>query len=162
MSALKVIVNNATESKVAEDLINLINGGKSNNICKNYGVYDTFPRFVFGNSEFINTYEIVHFNRISNKYVTLDQLRTMWVKHPESGFTELSKFNKDYDYSKLYKFQIKWLHSHLAAFGGEVCNVEERTLEIEANDVIHATQIWRDSFANANAANLISCVNMNL
>ena len=160
MPALKVIVNNEGESRIAENLISLLNGGEVNNICRNYGIYDNYPRFVFGNAEYINTFNLAHFNRISNEYVTLDELRALWMKHPESGFTDLAKYHKDYDYSKLYNFRIKWLHRHVAVFGTEVCNVELRQLDIEAHDVIHATQIWRDSYANGNAANLISCVNI--
>lgn len=157
MSAVKVIVNNAKESRLAEELINLLNGGESCNICKNYGLYDIYPRYVFGNSEFINTFTLKDFDRISNEYVTLDELRARWMKHPDSGFTDLATYHKDYNYSELYDFRIKWLHRHVAVFGTEVCNVEERVLTIQAHDVVHATQIWRDQFANANAANLIAC-----
>jgi hypothetical protein len=87
MASVKVIVHNEQESRTVEELINLLNGGKSNNICKNYGVYDTYPRFVFGNSEFINTFTLDHLYRINNELVTIDELRAMWVKHNDSGLT---------------------------------------------------------------------------
>jgi len=162
MASVKVIVRNEQESRTVEALINLLNGGKSTNICKNYGVYDTYPRFVFGNSEFINTFTLDHFSKIDNELLTIDELRAMWMKHADSGFTDLAKYHKDYDYSKLYTFRVTWLHRHVAVFGTEVCNIEERAIDIEAHDVIHATQIWRDNFANENAGNVISCENMTL
>lgn len=34
MASVKVIVHNEQESRTVEELINLLNGGKSNNICK--------------------------------------------------------------------------------------------------------------------------------
>lgn len=159
MPSVKVIVHNEKESRVVEELINQINGGQVNNICKNYGVYDTYPRFVFGNNEYINTFTLENFNKIDNPLMTIDQLRAMWMKDPKSGFTDLRKYHKDYDYSRLYRFQVKWYHRHTNIFGTEVCNIEERCIDIEAHDAIEALQIWRDSYANANAGNVVSCIN---
>lgn len=162
VNALKVIVCNENESRVVESIINLLNGGQSCNICKNYDVYDTYPRFVFGNSEFINTFSLESFNKIDNTLVTIDELRTIWMKHNDSGFTDLAKYGKDYDYSKFYTFRVTWLHRHVDLLNKEVCNIEKRVLDIEAHDVIHATNIWRDRYANENAANIISCEKFSL
>lgn len=147
MTAIKVIVHNEQESRTVEALINLLNGGKSNNICKNYGVYDTYPRFVFGNSEFINTFTLDHFYKIDNELLTIDELRTLWIQD------ERSAFFKDSD---LKNYRIVW--NEYRQFNNENLKpIIENSATIEAYDVFHATQLWRAKYVNENTGNVISC-----
>lgn len=77
MGNYKIRVANEAESKEAEFGLDFLLGGT--NICKSYDVYDTYPRFVFGNSEFINTWTMINFDKISNEEITLPQLRDLVV-----------------------------------------------------------------------------------
>lgn len=147
MTAIKVIVHNEQESRTVEALINLLNGGKSNNICKNYGVYDTYPRFVFGNSEFINTFTLDHFYKIDNELLTIDELRTLWIQDERSAFLK----NSD-----LKNYRIVW--NEYRQFNNENLKpIIENSATIEAYDVFHATQLWRAKYVNENTGNVISC-----
>ena len=73
----KVKVKNKFESMKAESALSVLFNGVSNNICKNYDVYDTYPRFIFANIEYINTFTMDHWDRISNTEIGLDELVTL-------------------------------------------------------------------------------------
>lgn len=151
MTAIKVIVHNEQESRTVEALINLLNGGKSNNICKEYSnehTYEAYPRFVFGNSSYINTCLLNDKISLTNfELLTIDELRRLWIQD------ERSAFSKDSD---LKKYRIVW-NEYRQFTNKHLQPIMERSATIEAYDVFHATQVWHAKYVNENTGNVISC-----
>lgn len=75
MKRFKVKVNSPQEAAQAADAISKLLGGT--NICKDFNLYNDYPRFVFGNEDFINSWALEGWEKICNPEISLGELESL-------------------------------------------------------------------------------------